>query len=268
MDWQRLVREAEIDELEQGTPWFKFEEVDRNLIRIIEPYVNDFMQSNIWLLRGAHRDLLVDTGNGIASLRDAISGFGVRNLLTIATHAHADHTGSLHEFSEVWAHRSVSDAIEWADPDATLAEPLYAIDNMAGLKVGPPRLSGALASAKPSGFDPTKFGPKPTKLSRQLVDGDTFDIGGQIFEVLHLPGHSPGCMSLYDRANKFLVAGDVIYDGPLVDDLHHSDKAAYRRSLTRLLDLESTSLSRATWTRSTASGSTLLLSNILAPAKI
>lgn len=238
MDWQSLVRADEIKELEKGAPWFRFEEVRGGLIRITEPYVNDFIQSNMWLVRGSQRDLLIDTGNGISSLRDALVVLGARNLLTIATHAHADHTGSLHEFSEVWTHISVSEAIERADPDATLAEPHYTIDNMAGFKVGPPRLSGSLASAKPHGYDPMRFGPKPAKVARKLLDGDTIDTGGRTFEVLHLPGHSPGCISLYDRADKFLIAGDVVYDGPLVDDLHHSDKTVYRRSLTKLLDLD------------------------------
>jgi glyoxylase-like metal-dependent hydrolase (beta-lactamase superfamily II) len=238
MDWQKLVRESEIRELQERESWFKFEEVGCNLIRIVEPWVNDFMQSNIWFVRGTRRDLLVDTGNGIASLRDALTSLSPRNPLTVATHAHADHIGSLHEFPEVWAHRSVSEAIELADPDATLAEPGYAIDDMRGLKVGPPRLSGKLASARPRGFDAAQFGPKSMKISRRLENGDIVDLGDRVFEVLHLPGHSPGCMALYDRTSRLLIAGDVIYDGPLVDNLHHSDKAAYRRSLWKLMEMD------------------------------
>jgi glyoxylase-like metal-dependent hydrolase (beta-lactamase superfamily II) len=238
MNWQPLLREAEIRDLRDAESWFTFEEVGQNLIRITEPWVNDFMRSNMWLVRGERRDLLVDTGNGVASLRDALASLHPRNLLTVATHAHADHIGSLHEFPEVWAHRTVSEAIELADPDATLAEPGYAIDDMRGLKVGPPRLSGTLASARPQGFDPAWFGPKPLNISRRLEDGDMVDIGDRAFEILHLPGHSPGCISLYDRTSRLLIAGDVIYDGPLVDDLHHSDKAAYRRSLSRLRDMD------------------------------
>lgn len=238
MDWQKLVGTSGIQDLAVDQPWFRFEEIRPGITRISEPYVNEFMQANAWLIRGSARDLLIDTGNGISSLRQAVDELAPHNLTTIATHAHADHVGSLHEFDECWAHASIADALEIADPDATLAEPSYALENMAGLKVGPPRLSGPLASARPSGYNRLAFGPKPVKITRRLAEGDIVDIGNRKFLVFHLPGHSPGCMALFDPIGKMLIAGDVIYDGPLVDDLHHSNKVHYRSSLARLLDLE------------------------------
>ncbi|MNW03332.1 Metallo-beta-lactamase superfamily protein [compost metagenome] len=55
--------------------------------------------------------------------------------------------------------------------------------------------------------------------------------------MLHLPGHSPGSIGLWEARSGTLFSGDAIYDGPLIDDLHHSDRAAYARTMERLLGL-------------------------------
>ena len=34
-----------------------------------------------------------------------------------------------------------------------------------------------------------------------------------------------------------LISGDLIYDGPLIEDTYHSDAADYARSMRRLRDL-------------------------------
>ena len=43
------------------------------------------------------------------------------------------------------------------------------------------------------------------------------------FEVVHTPGHSPGGIGLFERATGIFLSGDVIYDGPLIDDAYHSE---------------------------------------------
>jgi len=41
-------------------------------------------------------------------------------------------------------------------------------------------------------------------------DGDIIDLGDRAFEVLHLPGHSPGSIALFEAATKTLFSGDAI----------------------------------------------------------
>ena len=43
-----------------------------------------------------------------------------------------------------------------------------------------------------------------------LWDGDIIDLGDRAFEVIHIPGHTPGSIALLDRENRILVAGDSI----------------------------------------------------------
>jgi glyoxylase-like metal-dependent hydrolase (beta-lactamase superfamily II) len=62
------------------------------------------------------------------------------------------------------------------------------------------------------------------------------ELGNRRFTVLHMPGHSPGSVGLLDD-KAVLLAGDAVYGGSLVDDLPHSDRAAYRATMHRLAAL-------------------------------
>jgi glyoxylase-like metal-dependent hydrolase (beta-lactamase superfamily II) len=66
------------------------------------------------------------------------------------------------------------------------------------------------------------------------------EIGNFAFEVLHLPGHSPGSIGLFDRQQKMLISGDAIYPGKLVDDIPGADVDQYlvTMRLLRRLDVD------------------------------
>lgn len=51
------------------------------------------------------------------------------------------------------------------------------------------------------------------EISTPLHDGDIIRIGEGELKVIHIPGHSPGGIVLYDEADKFIIAGDVIFRG-------------------------------------------------------
>jgi glyoxylase-like metal-dependent hydrolase (beta-lactamase superfamily II) len=79
---------------------------------------------------------------------------------------------------------------------------------------------------------------RPAAPATRLVDeGDVIDLGDRVFEVLHLPGHSPGSIGLWEAATAILFSGDAIYDGPLLDELPGSDVAVYIKTMRRLLEL-------------------------------
>ena len=42
---------------------------------------------------------------------------------------------------------------------------------------------------------------------------------------------------LWEAASGILFSGDMVYDGPLIDDAYHSDVPAYVASMKRILDL-------------------------------
>ncbi len=50
--------------------WFETRRIDDAITLVSEPHVIPLMRCNIWHVRGRDRDLLIDTGMGIASLRE------------------------------------------------------------------------------------------------------------------------------------------------------------------------------------------------------
>ena len=86
---------------------------------VLEPSVNGFLRSNIWHVRGRDRDLVVDTGMGISSLRSAYPDLFAGEVLAFFTHGHYDHTGGAHEFERRASH--AAEMVMLSEPeDATL----------------------------------------------------------------------------------------------------------------------------------------------------
>ena len=61
------------------------------------------------------------------------------------------------------------------------------------------------------GVTPT---PSPEPL-RFLEEGEEITFGGTTLKVLFTPGHSPGSVSLYCEKGKYVIAGDVLFQGSI-----------------------------------------------------
>lgn len=55
-------------------------------------------------------------------------------------------------------------------------------------------------------------GKKPS-IGLYIKDGDKVSLGKEVFEVFEVPGHSPGSITLYNRQQGCLFAGDVLFAG-------------------------------------------------------
>jgi glyoxylase-like metal-dependent hydrolase (beta-lactamase superfamily II) len=176
----------------------------------------------MWHVRGRDRDLLFDSGLGHVSLRREVALLAERPLVCVASHTHFDHIGSHHEFEERWVHGA--EAAILADPrnDWTLAD-RYATDEM--------------FDRLPKGWDAAKYRIQPAPAQRLLQHGDLVDLGDRVFEVIHTPGHSPGGIGLLERATGIFFSGDIIYDGPLIDDAYHSNPEDYAATLQHMRSL-------------------------------
>src|SRR5258708_19036558 len=67
--------------------------------------------------------------------------------------------------------------------------------------------------------------------------GTDIDLGGRRLKVLHTPGHTPTCASLYDAERHQLFAGDLIYPGKLYAFLPGASRRAYLETTRRLLEI-------------------------------
>ena len=204
--------------------WFRKRVMADWLIAYDEPFMNDFVRANMYLMRGRDMDLLVDTGMGVSRLRDAIDPTAGKPLLALATHLHLDHVGSFHEFGERAGPAYSADAFATMPDAATYAHMFRDLP--------------APVSELPSpGWSAADYRLAPAPLTRALREGDVVDLGDRRFTVLHLPGHSPDSIGLLDERDGVLFSGDAIYDDTLIDDLPDSDRVGYRRSMARILEL-------------------------------
>jgi glyoxylase-like metal-dependent hydrolase (beta-lactamase superfamily II) len=193
-----------------------------------------FLQANLFLVRGRDRDALVDTGLGIASLRAELAELFERPVVAVATHRHFDHTGGLHEFEEVVVHRDDADAVAKAEGFASLRIEDYPPEELSGYD--PP---ASLLTALPhEGFELGSYAVTPMTPTRVVGEGDVIQLGDRRLDVLHLPGHTPGEIGLWEEATRTLFSGDCVYEsGVLLDELPESNVAEYIRSMERLRDV-------------------------------
>lgn len=200
--------------------WYRVRRLEHGITHLDEHHIDPFYRCNVWHVRGRDRDLLMDSGMGVVSLVAQVPWLAERPVLAVASHAHFDHIGNHHEFAHRACHAAEAHIL--ADPraDATLAD-RYAVVEM-------------FERLPPGGYRQADYRVVPAPATQLVEAGDIIDLGDRVFEVLHVPGHSPGSIALWERATGVLLSGDAVYDGPLVDDAYHSDIDAYVNTMTRL----------------------------------
>ena len=67
-----------------------------------------------------------------------------------------------------------------------------------------------------------------------VTDGDIIDLGGRELEIITLPGHTPGSISVLDKRNRVLISGDSIQDGNIFMFGVQREMHAYILSLEKL----------------------------------
>lgn len=203
--------------------WYRVQKLDAGVTLIDEPFILPFYRCNIWHLRGRERDLLVDSGMGVVSLRRWVPQVSEKPTLAVASHTHFDHIGCHHEFEERLVHPAEADLLAAPGRMETLADP-YVTDEI-------------FTRLPPAPFRAKSYAVAPAAATQLIEEGAVIDLGDRHLTVLHLPGHSPGGIALFEEASGILFSGDTIYDGPLIEDCYHSDLDDYVASMERLLEL-------------------------------
>jgi len=203
--------------------WYEVKRLADDVTLISEPFIQEFYRCNVWHVRGRDRDMLVDSGMGVVSLREWVPLVTERDLIAVASHTHFDHIGCHHEFECRAVHAAEADLLANPTRENTLADP-YVTD-------------GIFHALPPEPYCSKCYGVKKAPATRILEDGDVIDLGDRTFEVIHTPGHSPGGIALWEPKTEVLISGDILYDGPLIEDTYHSNAADYLASMERLLKI-------------------------------
>jgi glyoxylase-like metal-dependent hydrolase (beta-lactamase superfamily II) len=205
--------------------WYESRGVGDGVTWIFEPHIKEYYRCNIWHIRGRDRDLLIDSGMGVVSLREQIPLLSGRPILAVASHTHFDHIGTHHEFAERAVHPDEANVLAQPTRANTVADKYVNDDSI-------------FTELPPGDWTASRYGVLPAPATQLLPEGSVVGTGDRSFEVFHLPGHSPGSIALYERSAEILFSGDVIYDGELAyDAANRAEMQQYVTSMKRLLEL-------------------------------
>ncbi len=138
---------------------------------------------NCLVVKEGGEALVIDPGEEHPAIKAAVADCKVK--MVVNTHCHIDHCGGN------------------AGIVAATGAPL------ACHEADVPLLENLLQQAQMFGV-PSEESPPPDRL---LAEGDTVNVGGTAFEVLHTPGHSPGHIVLV--TDGIAIVGDVLFMGSI-----------------------------------------------------
>lgn len=131
---------------------------------------------------------VVDPGGDVDRILEAVRETGITVDKILLTHGHIDHAGGADELRE-----------------------------KLGVKIEGPHtadkylLDGLAAQGAQYGI----AGSRNVTPDRWLDEGETVDVAGHTFEIFHCPGHSPGSVVLFNKAQRFALVGDVLFRGSI-----------------------------------------------------
>jgi glyoxylase-like metal-dependent hydrolase (beta-lactamase superfamily II) len=190
-----------------------------------------------YLVTGGERTLLVDTG-----LRDmprtVVAPAAGRVDLILVSHADVDHCGGDRLARELWPDAPLAcgeaDRV-WIESNDAMLAGNYLWYEAYGL--GPSDDDVAFLRRELGGDAPVDLG---------LRGGETLRLGGdRRLEVLHLPGHTPGHLGLWDASTGAAIVIDAVLGDGVCDRAgnrlippRYYDAAAYEATIRRLRALD------------------------------
>lgn len=183
--------------------------------------ITEAQRYKAFLVLGTEQALLIDTLVGIGDLRRLVQSITALPLRVVLTHTHWDHLGSVHQFEEVGVHPKEAQNV--------------AKDYSAQAQVFIQQRYDPRTRPFPAGFDPKTYTIKPGKVTFQVQEGDTIDLGGRTLRIYDTPGHSPGGISLLDEKEGVLFSGDMVKPlNPLYAHLDGANLQDYVTSMEKL----------------------------------
>ena len=146
-------------------------------------------QQNCSLIWGDEKNAaIIDPGGEAEKLIGRIEELGLNLEAILLTHAHLDHVGAAEQVKqhfgvEIWGPQ---------EEDRFLFESL-------------PEQSQRFGMPTIHAFLPDRW----------LHEGEIIHAGGGIFEILHLPGHTPGHIGFIEKQKKAAFTGDVLFQGSI-----------------------------------------------------
>jgi len=170
---------------------------------------------------GVCEGMVIDTGNPVAPIKEFAEKNSICIKYIVLTHGHYDHVCYIEDYRAVFPTAKVV---------CHEAESKVLLDTEANVSY----LFG----------DPTVYRDADIKVQEGSVlslcgffaDGAACDM---LFTVMNTPGHTPGCICLYNEADKLMFTGDTLFAGGYGrTDFKYGNGAELMVSLRRLLSMD------------------------------
>ncbi len=134
---------------------------------------------------GKKEGILIDPADDTKKILDEINNQNVKVRYIVVTHAHGDHIGALEEVqkntnAKILIHKNDKEALTNVDENYS---------HELGVK---------LQNIKDEDII-------------EVEDGYKFEVLSMQFEVIHTPGHTAGCICIYESNSNILFTGDTIF---------------------------------------------------------
>ncbi|MCU7615232.1 MBL fold metallo-hydrolase [Chryseobacterium sp. GMJ5] len=158
----------------------------------IQAFVFNFASENTYVLFNEDKNAwLIDPGNMNDQETNLLYSFinekGLKIQKILLTHAHIDHVLGLQ-----WAFNMFKVPVLMHQEDKEVLD-MFQISGM-------------------------RFGMQLEHINVDLEyikEGDELDFDGEKFNIYHVPGHSPGSVVYHNMNQKFMISGDVLFEGSI-----------------------------------------------------
>jgi glyoxylase-like metal-dependent hydrolase (beta-lactamase superfamily II) len=178
---------------------------------VIHTFVLGEFQTNCFVVTtpGSNKAWIVDCGYSPAPLLQFLRDNNLEVEAILLTHCHADHIAGLDDAINVIGHVPIY--VHDAERD-WCANPILNLSAWYGLPV--------------SVTSPDRF----------LLGGESLELNGSRWRVVHTPGHSPGGVCYVNDASKQAIVGDAIFAGSIGRmDFPTSNPRDLRRSVLQTI---------------------------------
>jgi len=173
--------------------------------------------ANAYLVRGSSRNILIDVGlsSNFPHMVECLRHLDCppeKIDMVVLSHEHLDHIGAAFHFhgrTYIAAHRLAANKIMLRD-DFSMRRKMFNEPNV------------------------------PINVDIWLEEGNVIDLGNFRLDVMHTPGHTSACITLFDQEKGLLFAADTLMPGGVMGGVFGSGSISdYIQSLERLKGLNS-----------------------------